>query len=171
MRRVKTIPRLLVLLLIVAILAGCASTDFQPVESQGPLLGQGQWGTRKVVDGVDIWTMGAPPRKYRVLGVINDTRGGGVIPMAGYYSGIAAKVKQYGGNAAIEVSSRSQYLGTASFANATTTTSGGYSGTGYNYCNFSTVNGTVNTTSNTFASGTSVPMFKHHGTFLVVRYL
>src|SRR5207249_7616947 len=89
MRRVKTIPRLLVLLLIVAILAGCASTDFQPVESQGPLLGQGQWGTRKVVDGVDIWTMGAPPRKYRVLGVINDTRGGGVIPMAGYYSGIA----------------------------------------------------------------------------------
>ncbi|PYK65136.1 MAG: hypothetical protein DME50_09800 [Verrucomicrobia bacterium] len=171
MRRVKTIPRLLVLLLIVAILAGCASTDFQPVESQGPLLGQGQWGTRKVVDGVDIWTMGAPPRKYRVLGVINDTRGGGVIPMAGYYSGIAAKVKQYGGNAAIEVSSRSQYLGTASFANATTTTSGGYSGTGYNYGNFSTVNGTVNTTSNTFASGTSVPMFKHHGTFLVVRYL
>jgi len=168
---VKTIPRLLVLLLIVAILAGCASTDFQPVESQGPLLGQGQWGTRKVVDGVDIWTMGAPPRKYRVLGVINDTRGGGVIPMAGYYSGIAAKVKQYGGNAAIEVSSRSQYLGTASFANATTTTSGGYSGTGYNYGNFSTVNGTVNTTSNTFASGTSVPMFKHHGTFLVVRYL
>ena len=167
----KTIPRLLVLLLIVAILAGCASTDFQPVESQGPLLGQGQWGTRKVVDGVDIWTMGAPPRKYRVLGVINDTRGGGVIPMAGYYSGIAAKVKQYGGNAAIEVSSRSQYLGTASFANATTTTSGGYSGTGYNYGNFSTVNGTVNTTSNTFASGTSVPMFKHHGTFLVVRYL
>ena len=171
MRRVKTIPRLLVLLLIVAILAGCASTDFQPVESQGPLLGQGQWGTRKVVDGVDIWTMVAPPRKYRVLGVINDTRGGGVIPMAGYYSGIAAKVKQYGGNAAIEVSSRSQYLGTASFANATTTTSGGYSGTGYNYGNFSTVNGTVNTTSNTFASGTSVPMFKHHGTFLVVRYL
>jgi hypothetical protein len=33
------------------------------------------------------------------------------------------------------------------------------------------VNGSVNTTSNTFASGTSVPLFKHHGTFLVVKYL
>ena len=75
---------------------------------------------------VDIWTFGAPPRKYRVLGVINDTRGGGVIPMAGHYSGIGAKVKQYGGNAAIEMSSRSQYVGTASIANATTTTSGGF---------------------------------------------
>src|SRR5262249_15863234 len=104
-------------------LAGCASTDFQPVESQGPLVGQGQWGTRKVVDGVDIWNIGAQPRKYRVLGVIHDTRGAGRLPMAGYYSGIAAKVKQYGGDAAIETSSQSQYVGTASFSNATTTTS------------------------------------------------
>jgi hypothetical protein len=144
---------------------------FKPWKARGPLVGQGQWGTRKVVDGVDIWTMGAPPRKYRVLGVINDTRGAGPVPMAGYYRGIAAKVKQYGGNAAIEVGSSRQYLGTASFANATTTTTGGYSGTGYNYGNFSTVNGTVNATSNTLASGTSVPLFKHHGQFLVVRYL
>jgi hypothetical protein len=152
-------------------LVSCASTDYQPVESRGPLVGQGQWGTRKVVDGVDIWTSGAPPRKYRVLGVIHDTRGAGPLPLAGYYSGIAAKVKQYGGDAAIEVSSRSQYVGTMSSANATTTTSGGFSGTGYNYGNVVDVNGTVNTTSNTFASGTSVPLFKHHGQFLVVKYL
>jgi hypothetical protein len=51
------------------------------------------------------------------------------------------------------------------------TISGGYSGTGYNDGNFSTVNGTVNATSNTFASGTSLPLFQHHGTFLVLRYL
>jgi hypothetical protein len=103
------------LLLAAISLVGCASTDYQPVESNGPLIGQGQWGTRKVVDGVDIWTSGAPPRKYRVLGVINDTRGAGVVPMAGYYSGVAAKVKQYGGDAAIEMSSQRQYVGTASF--------------------------------------------------------
>jgi hypothetical protein len=93
MRRVKTTPRLLTLLLATTILCGCASTDFQPFESQAPITGQGIAGTRKVVDGVDIWTFGAPPRKYRVLGVINDTRGAGPLPMAGYYSGIAAKVK------------------------------------------------------------------------------
>jgi hypothetical protein len=133
-RAVNTLAKLIALPLG-AVSGRCASTDFQPLESQGPVVAQGQWGTRKVVDGVDIWTTGAPPRKYRGLGVINDTRGGGVIPMAGYYRGIAAKVKQYGGNAAIEVGSQSQYVGTASFANATTTTSGGYSGTGYNYGN------------------------------------
>jgi hypothetical protein len=86
-------PTRCILLLTTISLIGCASTDYQPVESSGPLVGQGQWGTRKVVNGVDIWTSGAPPRKYRVLGVINDTRDAGPVPMAGYYSGIAAKVR------------------------------------------------------------------------------
>jgi len=126
MRRMKVIPPLLALLLNAALLVGCASTEYQALESQAPITGQGVAGTRKVVDGVDIWTFGTPPRKYRVLGVINDTRGAGPVPMAGYYSGIAAKVKQYGGDAAIEVSSQRQYIGTTSFANATTTTSGGF---------------------------------------------
>ena len=93
------------------------------------------------------------------------------MPTARYYSGIAAKVKQNRADAAIEVSSQSQYVGTASFSNATTTTAGGYSGTGWNYENYTHVNGNLNATSNTFASGTSVPLFKHHGTFLVVKYL
>lgn len=122
----KVIPPLLALLLNAALLVGCASTEYQALESQAPITGQGVAGTRKVVDGVDIWTFGTPPRKYRVLGVINDTRGAGPVPVAGYYSGIAAKVKQYGGDAAIEVSSQRQYIGTTSFANATTTTSGGF---------------------------------------------
>jgi hypothetical protein len=173
MKLQNVIQRLSIYALLPAItwLAGCASTDYQAVESRGPLVGQGQWGTRKVVDGVDIWTSGAPPKKYRVLGVIHDTRGAGPLPMAGYYSGIAAKAKRYGGDAAIEVSSQSQYIGTTSFANATTTTSGGFTGTGYRYGNVVDVTGNMNTTSNTFASGTSVPLFKHHGQFLVVKYL
>jgi len=103
----KTIPLLFCLLLTSVLLIGCASTDYQALESSGPVVGQGQFGTRKVVDGVHILTFGAPPRKYRVLGVVNDTRSAGRISIAGYYSGIAAKVKQYGGNAAIEVGSQS----------------------------------------------------------------
>jgi hypothetical protein len=130
-RRMNMFLRLFPLVFAAVIFHGCASTDYQALESSAPITGQGVAGTRKVVDGIDIWTFGAPPRKYRVLGVINDTRGAGVLPMAGYYSGIAAKVKQYGGNAAIEMSSQRQYIGTASFANATTTTSGEFSGSGY----------------------------------------
>ena len=79
-------PFVISALLLAAIsLAGCASTDYQPLESSGPLVGQGQWGTRKVVDGVDIWTMGAPPRKYRVLGVIHDTRPDTPYQVSRYY--------------------------------------------------------------------------------------
>jgi hypothetical protein len=165
-------PFVICALLLAAIsLAGCASTDYQPLESSGPLVGQGQWGTRKVVDGVDIWTMGAPPRKYRVLGVIHDTRPDTPYQVSRYYHDIAAKVKQAGGDAAIKVSSRSEYTGTASFANATTTTSGGFTGTGYRSGNVVDVAGNVNTTSNTYASGMSVPTYRYQGQFLVIRYL
>jgi len=152
-------------------LTGCASTDYQPLESSAPITGQGIAGTRKVVDGVDIWTLGAPPKKYRVLGIIQDTRPDTPFQMSRYYHDIAAKVKQSGGDAAIKVSSQAQYTGTASFANATTTTSGGFTGTGYHYGNVVDVTGNVNTTSNTLASGMSVPMYRYHGQFLVVKYL
>jgi hypothetical protein len=41
LRRVNTIPRLLALLLAAVTLHGCASTDYHPLESQAPLVGQG----------------------------------------------------------------------------------------------------------------------------------
>jgi hypothetical protein len=44
-----------------------------PSESQAPLVGQGQWPTRKVVDGVDIWTSGAPPSKYRFIELLSES--------------------------------------------------------------------------------------------------
>jgi hypothetical protein len=48
--------------------------DYQPLEARAPVVREGGYGTRKVVDGVDIWTAGEPPRKYQVLGIINDER-------------------------------------------------------------------------------------------------
>jgi hypothetical protein len=43
---------------------------------------QGHGGTRKVVDGMDVWTHGDPPRPFKLLGIIEDERPGGMIPMA-----------------------------------------------------------------------------------------
>jgi hypothetical protein len=48
-RRMNMIPRLLPLLLAAAILHGCASTDYQPLESSAPITGQGIAGTRKAI--------------------------------------------------------------------------------------------------------------------------
>jgi hypothetical protein len=56
------------------LLVASCSTDYQPLESRAPVVRQGGYGTRKVVDGVDIWTTGEPARKYQVLGIINDER-------------------------------------------------------------------------------------------------
>ena len=104
-----------------ALLVGC-STDYQPIESRSPIVREGAYGTRKTVDGVDIWTFGEPSRKYQVLGIINDERLQAPFEMARYYHDVAAKVKQAGGNGAIEALSESQVTGIVS--NSTTTSSG-----------------------------------------------
>jgi ABC-type nitrate/sulfonate/bicarbonate transport system substrate-binding protein len=49
--------------------ASCTSTDFQAWEGGNSVV-QGHGGTRKVVDGMDVWTHGDPPRRFKVLGII-----------------------------------------------------------------------------------------------------
>src|SRR5262245_8722804 len=111
-----------------AMLFASCSTDYQPLESRAPVVREGGYGTRKVVDGVDVWTTGEPPRKFQVLGIINDERLQAPFEMQRYYHDIASKVKQAGGNGAIEVYSDSQITGLVS--NSFTTSSGTVSANG-----------------------------------------
>jgi len=60
------IYRLALLLALAFALASCTSTDFQTWEGGNSVV-QGHGGTRKVVDGMDIWTRGDPPRRFKVL--------------------------------------------------------------------------------------------------------
>jgi hypothetical protein len=88
----------------------CASTDYQSWEGRNSVF-EGRGGTRKVVDGMDIWTHGDPPRRFKVLGIIEDERPGGLIPMAQLKHDIVEKARARGGNAVIFVSSASQLGG------------------------------------------------------------
>ena len=63
------------------ILAGCSTTDFQTWEGHDSVI-EGHGGTKKIVDGMDVWTNGDPPRRFRILGIIDDERPGGLIPRA-----------------------------------------------------------------------------------------
>ena len=147
---------------VMLLLASC-STDYQSLESRTPVVREGGYGTRKVVDGVDIWTSGEPPRKYQVLGIINDERVQAPFEMARYYHDVAAKVKQAGGNAAIEASSDSQVTGIVS--NSSTTSSGTMSAYGVGNVAFGQYSGSSNTTGFTRAQ-------RHHSAkFVVVKYL
>jgi hypothetical protein len=60
--------------LILVTMTGCAlynHTEF--TEYRGPSEFQGHGGTVRTVDGIDIWQTGTPNRKYKVLGVIDQS--------------------------------------------------------------------------------------------------
>lgn len=72
----------------------------------------GRGGTRTTTDGIDFWTMGDPPRRYQVIGVITDKRGTGLFAkQAIAASNVAKAVHDAGGDAAIVLSSERQNRG------------------------------------------------------------
>lgn len=142
--------RMLVLLVITAACMSCTSTEFESWEGRNSAV-EGRGGTRKVVDGMDVWTYGDPPRQFRVLGIIEDNRPGGIIPMARMKHDIVAKARQSAGDAVIVVSSQSQLAGYY--------TSG--SATAYGYGNYASA----------YGSSVTVPITRHSATFVVIKYL
>jgi hypothetical protein len=132
------------------VLAGCTSTDFQPWEGKNSVI-QGQGGTKKVVDGMDMWTNGDPPRRFRILGIIDDERPGGIIPRAELKHDIVKKARQHGGDAVILISSSSQLAG---------------------YYSAGTVNTNFyGTTATSFGSSTTIPITRRASKFAVIKYL
>jgi hypothetical protein len=96
-------------LVLVVVLAGCSTTQFSKYE--GDSVRQGTGGTKTVVDGVDFWTNGTPPRKYQVLGIIKDQRLNKPLIMISRDGTLASEVKKQGGDALIILGESSQYLG------------------------------------------------------------
>lgn len=81
-------------------LAG-AKITFSAYEGR-PVIRTGEGGTRIQRNGIDYWTSGTPPRRYQVIGMVQDKRdeqwdGGHAIGSPS----IASKVKNAGGDAVI----------------------------------------------------------------------
>lgn len=95
---------------VVLLFAGCASTDYSTFE--GSKVYHGAGGAKKVVNGIEIWTDGEPPRDFRIIGIITDNRATGLAQNMTYFYDIARKVKNVGGDAAIIMSSRVDVVGT-----------------------------------------------------------
>lgn len=58
----------------------------------------GRGGAKIVKNGIEWWTDGEPPRSFRIIGILTDTREN---PRAIGNANIAAKVRSLGGNAVI----------------------------------------------------------------------
>lgn len=98
-------------------LSGCASTQYSTYEGGG--IQQGTGGTKTTVNGIDIWKDGTPPRRFKILGIIDDERRDSLLGMMGYYQDLAKKAKAAGGDAIILVGSADSFAGLYS-PNATT---------------------------------------------------
>ena len=127
----------------------CTSTEFQSWEGRNSVV-EGRGGTRKVVDGMDVWTYGDPPRRFQVHGIIEDSRPGGIIPMAQMKHDIVTKARQSGGDAVIIVSSHSQLQGYYTAGSATA----------YGYGSYASA----------YGSSVSVPMTLNSSTYVVIKY-
>ena len=102
--------RLIIFVLIAFTLAACATVDFQPYEGKNNLY-EGEGGTKVVVDGIDFWANGSPPRKYSIIGMVVSEIGSGVGDEAIIRSSVAGEVKKQGGDAAVQVNNNSSFAG------------------------------------------------------------
>jgi hypothetical protein len=138
-----------VMVLAASLLAGCATTEYKAYEGKGNVI-DGKGGTKVVVDGMEIWDNGEPPRKFKILGIIDDQRPGGLIPMAQLRGDMVKKAREAGGDAIIQLNSDSQIAGYYSSGSASA----------YAYGNSATA----------YGSSTTMPVRRHFVRFAVIKY-
>jgi hypothetical protein len=98
------------IMLLSLIAAGCATTDYQPYEGKNNLY-EGEGGTKVVVNGVDFWANGMPPRKFSILGVVTSEIGSGYGDVDLIRSAVAAETRSRGGDAAIQINDNTSFAG------------------------------------------------------------
>jgi hypothetical protein len=102
-----TILRTVFVAITISGLVACAAiTEFKTFSAEESIF-VGQGGTKVVVDGMEIWDNGDPPRKFKVLGYIDDERRGG-LPMLQFRADMVKKARGVGGDAIVQLTSRSQ---------------------------------------------------------------
>lgn len=91
-------------LIAIAVLFGCAQTNYQQFEGRnGPQIIEGQGGTKEIVNGFEIWDNGTPPRRYQVLGVVAVEDFDNPFGNQRIRAALAEQIKAVGGDAAVVV--------------------------------------------------------------------
>jgi hypothetical protein len=106
---------LFTLFVTAVLLCGCSSTKF--TEFRGGAVVEGKGGTVRNVDGIDFWENGEPNHKYRAIGVIDDSRGDGLVSRLGKDSAIAKAARERGGDAVILVRKDREISGVNQYGN------------------------------------------------------
>jgi len=102
-----------IFVILALLIAGCASlagVDYQPYAGKANVY-QGEGGKKVIVDNVDLWADGTPPSKFSILGVATIAVGAGSSNEEAVRSVIAGKVKEMGGNGAIQINNNPSFSG------------------------------------------------------------
>jgi hypothetical protein len=155
--------RLVPVLVVLALGASAAvADDFVAYEGKDTIQ-EGNGGEKKTVDGIDFWSNGAPPRKFKLLGYISDTRlrSGliGKIRMSGLESSVAKEAKKAGGDAVILVDANAETTGYVGQSNTSAQASATATG------NTATAQG------HSWTTGATVAVQKQHSRYAVIKYL
>ena len=141
--------KLIFVVAFAALLSACVTTEFQLYESKNNLF-EGRGGTKTIVDGMEVWDNGEPPRTFKILGFIQDERPGGIIPMSQLRADIVKKARQVGGDAVIQGGSQSQIAGFVSSGTATATT--------------------YRATTTAIGTGFTMPVRRNSASFVVIKF-
>jgi hypothetical protein len=141
--------RLVVGIMLVGLFA-CATTEYKPYDGKENAY-EGKGGTKVVVDGMELWDNGAPPRRFKILGIIDDQRPGGIIPMSQLRGDMVKKAKEVGGDALVQLNSQSEIAGFYTSGTASA----------YSY----------GTSASAYGAGTTMPVRRNAAKFAVIKYL
>jgi len=142
-------PLLTLTLALAALAAGCASTDYVPAGAKREVV-QGKGGNRVVVDDMEIWDAEGPPRRYEVIGRVDEERTSGVLPALRSQERAVKLAREAGGNALVAVSSKTERAGYRVLGT-------GAAGEGQQ--------------GPALGTAPAVPLTRHTAAFLVIRYL
>lgn len=102
-----------VMLAAALLIGGCSlvvNTEYLPYEGNDSVV-VGQGGTKIVVDGMEVWANGAPPRTFKIIGLINDDRMESPVLSWSIDEDAVAKAREAGGDAVIKLNSQSRVTG------------------------------------------------------------
>jgi len=132
-------------------MTACVTTEYKIFQGEDNVF-VGKGGAMIMVDGMEIWDYGEPPRKYKVLGFIEDERSG-PFTMSKRNLDVVRKAREVGGDAVIKPSNQSQidmYYPAGSVG--VYSSSGHYSSTG-------------------IGASISIPLNKNISSFVVIKFL
>ena len=102
----RSLARLTGLLLCTTLLQACTTTDYTMFEYRnGSKIIDGAGGSKRTVDGVEIWDAGDPPHRYRIMGMIRVSDYDMAYVNTTMLRAIAQQVRRSGGSAAILLNS------------------------------------------------------------------